>query len=163
YAAWSHIHLSWARARLGDARQGAAELRESLAAFTSQGNQLGVPGYLVLLAELEAATGNAEVALTLINNGLATAQEGGQHYADPFLHRLRGDILLKRDPHDPASAEEAYRTAISVAKQQGARSYELRAALALAKFFQSTARLAEAHAVLAPALEGFSPTPEMPE
>jgi predicted ATPase len=163
YGAWSRIHLSWARARLGDVRQGADELRESLTAFTSQGNQLGVPGYLVLLAELEAATGNAEAALTLINKGLATAQEGGQHYADSLLHRLRGDILLKRDPDDPASAEEAYRTAISVAKQQGARSYELRASVALAKLYQLTGRPADAHAALAPALEGFKPTPEMPE
>ena len=48
-------------------------------------------------------------------------------------------------------------------KQQGTRSFELRAALALAKLYQSTARPAEAHAVPAPALEGFAPTPEMPE
>ena len=72
-------------------------------------------------------------------------------------------MLLKRDPANPAPAEEALLTAIAVAKQQGTRSFELRAALALAKLYQSTARPAEAHAVLAPALEGFSPTPEMPE
>jgi hypothetical protein len=82
---------------------------------------------LGLLADLEVAAGNAEGALTLIDNGLAMAQEGGQHYADSFLNRLRGDILLKRDPADPAPAEEAYRNAIAIAKQQGARSYELRA------------------------------------
>ena len=76
---------------------------------------------------------------------------------------LRGDILLKRDPHEPAPAEEAFQTAIAIAKQQGARSFELLAALSLAKLYQSTGRPAEAHAVLAPALEGFSPTPEMPE
>ena len=58
---------------------------------------------------------------------LAMAQEGGQQYADPFLNRLRGDILLKHDPADPAPAEEAYRTAIVIAKQQTARVYELRA------------------------------------
>ena len=75
----------------------------------------------------------------------------------------RGEILLKRDPANPAPAEEAFLTAIAVAKQQGARSFGLRAALSLAKLYQSTARPADAHAVLAPALEGFSPTPEMPE
>ena len=63
----------------------------------------------------------------------------------------------------PRPAEEAFLTAIAVAKQQGARSFELRAALSLAKLHQSTGRAAEAHAVLAPALEGFAPTPEMPE
>ena len=79
------------------------------------------------------------------------------------MHRLRGEILLKRDPASPAPAEEAFQTAIAVAKEQGARSFGLQAALALAKLYQSTGRPVEAHAVLAPALEGFSPTPEMPE
>jgi hypothetical protein len=46
---------------------------------------------------------------------------------------------------------------------QGARSLGLQAALSLAKLYQSIACPADAHAVLAPALEGFSPTPEMPE
>jgi predicted ATPase len=55
------------------------------------------------------------------------------------------------------------RAAIAVAKRQGTRSFELRAALSLARLYQSTGRPADAHAVLAAALEGVSPTPEMPE
>ena len=50
-----------------------------------------------------------------------------------------------------------------MAQQQKARSFELRAALSLAKLYQSTGRVAEAHAVLAPALQSFSPTPEFLE
>ena len=76
---------------------------------------------------------------------------------------VRRHDFRSRDYANPATAEEALQTAIAVAKQQGTRSFELRAALALAKVYQSTARPAEAHAVLALALEGFSPTPEMPE
>ena len=68
-----------------------------------------------------------------------------------------------RDPSNSAPAEEAFWTAIDVARQQSARSLGLQAALALAKLLRSTGRSAEAHAVLAPALEGFSATPEMPE
>jgi len=49
------------------------------------------------------------------------------------------------------------------AQQQKARSFELRVALSLAKLYHSTRRPLEAHGVLAPALEGFSPTPEFPE
>jgi hypothetical protein len=80
-----------------------------------------------------------------------------------MLHRIRGEILLKRDPANPASAEEAFETAIAVAKRQGSRGFGLQAAHALAKLHKSTGRPAQAHAVLAQALEGFSPTPEMPE
>ena len=79
------------------------------------------------------------------------------------MHRLRGDILLKRDAANPAPAEEAYRAAIAIAEQQGARSLGLQASLALAKLYHLTDRPAEAYAILAPALEGFSPTPRMPE
>ena len=62
-----------------------------------------------------------------------------------------------------APAEEAFLTGIAIAQQQKARSFELQAALSLAKLYPSTGRPACAHAVLAPALAGFSPTPEFPE
>ena len=101
--------------------------------------------------------------MTGIDEALALAGEMGEHWSDAFLHRLRGEILLKRDPANTAPAEEAFLTAIAVAQQQKARSFELCAALALAKLCQSTGRVADAHAVLASALKGFSPTPEFPE
>ena len=75
---------------------------------------------------------------------------------------MRGEILLNRDPANTAPAEDAFLTAIAIAQQQKARSFELRAALDLARLY-STSRSADAHAVLASALKGFSPTPEFPE
>jgi hypothetical protein len=80
-----------------------------------------------------------------------------------LLHRVRGDILLKADPEHPAHAENAYRTAVAIAREQGARSFGLQAALKLAKLYQSIGRRVDAHAVLAPAVKGFTPTTEMPE
>ena len=61
---------------------------------------------------------------------------------------------------DPRTSGSA---AVVVAREQGARAFELRAALSLAKHYHSTHRPLEAHNVLAPALEGFSPTPDFPE
>ena len=66
-------------------------------------------------------------------------------------------------PLNSAPAEKAFRTAVAIANEQRARSFGLQAALSLAKLYQLTNRRLEAHAVLAPALEGFAPTPEMPE
>ena len=116
-----------------------------------------------MLAELETASRSFDSAFALIDQGLAIGEETGEHLTDAYLHRLRGDLLLLRDPANPVPAEQAFETAIAVAKEQGARSYELLASLLLAKLYNSTGRPAEARAVLAPALEGFSPTPEMPE
>ena len=98
-----------------------------------------------------------------IDEALGLAGETSEHGNDALLHRIRGEILLKRDPANTAPAEEAFLTAIAIAQQQNAKSFELQAALSLAKLYQSTGRTADAHAVLAPALEGFSPTPEFPE
>ena len=94
---------------------------------------------------------------------LATASGSGQRWFDAETHRIRGEILLKRDPANTVPAEEAFLTAIAIAQQQKAKSFELRAALSLAKLYRSTGRPADAHASLAPALEGFSSTLEFPE
>ena len=117
----------------------------------------------IALAEAEARAGDPDRAVAILDEALATSDRTGHRAFEAELHRARGEILLKRDPANPAPAEDAFLTAIAVAKQQGTRSFELRAALSLAKLYQSTGRPAEAHAVLAPALEGFAPTPEMPE
>ena len=141
---------------LEDMRRGAEQL--------GQQNVLFFDGLLkIALAEAEAEAGDLNRALEVLDEGLATTERTGFRAFEAELHRARGDILLQRDPANSAPAEEAFLTAIAVAKQQGTRSFKLRAALALAKLYQSTARPTEAHAVLAPALEGFAPTPEMPE
>jgi tetratricopeptide (TPR) repeat protein len=163
---WSiqaELSAGWARGRLHDATAGAEDLRRALAAFADHGARLFAWFHTGLLAELEAETLGAESALTRIDEGMALARQVENRCNLPFLHLLRGKLLLERDPSNPTPAEEAFRTALAIAQEQGARSWGLRAARSLAKLYQSTASPAEAHAVLAPALEGFSPTPEMPE
>ncbi len=117
----------------------------------------------IVLAEAEAHAGDIDRAVTILDEALAASDRIGHRAFDAEFHRVRGELLRKRDPANPSPAEEALQTAIAVAKQQATHSFELRAALALAKHYQSTARPTDAHAVLAPALEGFAPTPEMPE
>ena len=163
YLALGEVDLNWARAWLGDRESGMTGLWEALAAYLGQRNKLYAPLFQGRLAELEAEGDDAEVALRLIDEALALANETEEHWTDALLHRIRGEILLKRDPANAAPAEEAFLAAVAIAQAQKARSFELRAALSLAKLYQSTGRAAEAHAVLAPALEGFSRTPEMPE
>jgi predicted ATPase len=162
FAAWGALQSAGASARLDGRETGATELRRALVAFTDQGNKLLVPFFQGVLAEIEVQ-GDTESALTRIDEALALAAETGERWSDAFLHRCRGEILLKRDPANTAPAEDALLTAIAIAQQQKARSFELRASLSLAKLYHSTDRPADAHAVLALALKSFSPTPEFPE
>ena len=137
-------------------RRGAESLRQQ--------NALAFDGLIkIALAEAEAGAGDRDRAVAILDEALATVDHTGYRAFEAELHRVRGEILLECDPANPAPAEEAFQTAIAVAKRQGTRSFKLRAALSLAKLYQSSGRPAEAHAVLARALEGFAPTPEMPE
>ena len=121
---------------------------------------LGLGQHEALFRENEIEGRGAEAALVGIDEALALAAETGEHWFDAGLHRIRGEILIKQNP--PAPAEAAFLAAIAVAQHQKARSFELRAALSLAKLYQSTGRPTDAHDVLGPALAGFSPTPEFP-
>ena len=137
-------------------RRGAELLREK--------NVLIFDGLVkIALAEAEAQAGDADRAIATVVEALATCDRTGYRAFEAELHRVRGEILVKGDPANPTLAVEAFLMAIAVAKQQATRSFELRAALSLAKLYQTTGQPADAHAVLAPALEGFAPTSEMPE
>ena len=141
---------------LDEMRRGAGLLRDR--------NVLVVDGLIkIALADAEARAGDADRALTILDDALATCERTGHRSFEAEPHRVRGEMLVRRDPANPTLAEEALQTAIAVSKRQATRSFELRASLALTKLYQSTGRPADAHDVLTPALEGFSSTPEMPE
>jgi predicted ATPase len=166
FSSWrtlGRLGAGWARGSLHDAAEGAEDLRQALAAYADEGARLFAWFHTGLLAELEAETLGTESALARIDEAMGLARQVETRCNLPFLHLLRGKLLLERDPSNPASAEEAFRAGLAIAQEQGARSWGLRAALSIAELYQSTGRPAEAHAVLAPALEGFSSTPEMPE
>ena len=163
YTDLGRVYANWARGKLHDPEAGAVGLKEALTSYLALGNKSGGPSFHALLAELEAMRPDLDGALATIDAGLALAEETGEHYTDPYLHRLRGDVLLMRSPADAVPAEEALQTALALAKAQGARGYALLASRSLAKLYRSTGRPDEVKAALAPALEGFSPTPEMPE
>jgi predicted ATPase len=163
YSAYGEFLKPWARWHLGDREGGLAAMRRGIAACHDMGNVLYTTLFETALAETEADAGEIEAALASIDHAVALTGRTGQRWNEADTHRARGRILLKRDPANTVPAEEAFLTAIAVAQQQKARSFELRAALSLAKLYQSTGRAADAHAVLAPALKGFSATPEFPE
>jgi predicted ATPase len=163
YSAYGEFLQPWARWHLGDREGGLEAMRRGIAACRHIDNPLFTTLFETALAEAEAEAGEIEAALASIDRTVALTERTGQRWNEADTHRVRGEILFKRDPDNTESAKNAFLTAIAVAQQQKAKSFELRAALSLAKLYQGANRAADAHAVLAPALEGFSPTPEFHE
>ena len=156
-------YLGWARVQLDDRKAGIAQLHDCISTHVEQGNRVYIPFFQGLLSEIEGRERGSEAGLNRIDEAIALTTEMGTHWCEAFLLHIRGKILLNFNPASTEAAENAFLAAIAIAQQQKARGFELRAALSLAKLYQSTSRAAEAHAVLAAALEGFSPTPEFLE
>jgi predicted ATPase len=163
WQAYSVFLGGWARGRGGSPAGGLADMRRGVKLLRDQNTTIFDGPIKIALAEAEIQAGDSDCALTILDDALASSERTGHRAFDAELFRAHGEMLLKRDPANPTPAEKAFQTAIAVAKKQATRSFELRAALSLAKLYQSSGRSAEAHTTLAPALEGFSLTPEMLE
>src|SRR6516165_10138619 len=135
WAANGRILQGWVFAQRGEATTGIARIRDGLAAYEATGARLSTPLFLTLLAEALAFAGEIEEALATLDDALTKAAVSGERGWDAEIHRLRG-ALTGRLPHpDPAKAEDSFRTALAIARQQGTRGYELRAATSLARLW----------------------------
>ena len=94
----AELHAGWARGRINDPTAGAAQVRRVLRVFVDQGVKVNLGFYNGLLAQLEAETLGADSALARIDEAFGLSNEIEHRCSLPFLHRLRGEILLKRDP-----------------------------------------------------------------
>ena len=160
YLAAGEVFTLWAHARAtGDAKT-VERLREARRALESSRVRHNLPSSEAALAEAELAARQYDAALATADRALAFADASGVAYEND---RARAGALLAMTPADPGRAEAAYRMEIETARAQGARTYELVAAVPLARLFQANNRALEAYDALARALEGFAPTPELPQ
>jgi hypothetical protein len=157
------FYQGWANWPDGAEESKLAKMRAGLATYREQNVGLLLVAFEAALAEAEASAGKTDAALRRLDNALAEADRIEQHWYQAEMHRTRAEILLKRDPADLAAAEQSLQTAIAIAQSQNARSFELRAALSLAKLYCAANRDADAHAVLTPAVEAFPLTEQFPE
>src|ERR1700738_3967231 len=123
-----------------------------------------MPHYIALLARACEIAGQIEEAVTLLDDALQIAERTGERWFAAELNRHKGQLML-RQGHSEA-AEELYRKALSIAQEQGAKLWELRAAAGLARLRRDQGRHAEARDLLAPVYvwftEGFH-TPDLRE
>jgi predicted ATPase len=102
-------------------------LRQSLEDIQAGGAQHLVPWGLGLLAEAELLAGRPQEALGLLDDALARVGRSGERMYEAELHRLRGGGPARRPPPRRAEAQAALRTAVAVARRQGAELLARRA------------------------------------
>lgn len=144
-------------------RDGEAGMREGLRLLRDNNIRHFEPLFGTLMAEIEANAGDTQAGLATIDAQLAIVGKTGEEWFLGEIHRIRGEILFKSETANTGPAKEAFLAAIAIAQQQKAKSFELQAALSLAKLYQSTGHPGDAHTALTTALDGFSTTPQFPE
>jgi predicted ATPase len=122
----------------------------------SLGVRAHVPCFLGLLAELLTKAGDWNEALAVLGEALAIIGASGERWFEPELHRLMAEALIASTPSDPAEAEASLGRALVVAREQGARLWELRAATTLARLRRDQGRRREAGDLLAPVYGWFT-------
>ncbi len=146
WVAFGKIDLGWADAELGNIQQGIEEMQQGVAAYEATGGKLWSPYSRSLLANALAKAGRIEEGLGVISEALTMAELNSEAFAMPELHRIKGELILKQ--HDRSrlddlptknrngvsatlEAQACFAEAITVAKQQQTRSWELRACISM--------------------------------
>jgi hypothetical protein len=145
--------LGWAIGAEGDVPRGIATLRDGIERLLATGMRLLLGQHLVLLADLQARTGDVAGALASLVD--AERSVPGEEVSRAETFRLRAD-LLARQGANPSTVESTFRDALATARRQGAKFYELRTATSYARFLREQRRPAEARDFLASTYAWFT-------
>jgi predicted ATPase len=152
YAHWlatGTMFRGWCIAVGGEREKGLAEMRRGLVAKQATGAELKVPYYLGLMAALSGETAHADT-LPLFAEALVRIERTGERWFEAELHRLKGDVLLRAGGPSIADAEVEFQRALAIAREQGARFWQLRAGTSLARLWSDLGRYEGARSLLAP-------------
>jgi len=164
FGAQGTIYRGWFKVISGDVAEGISLLHSGSAAYRATGQDVWVPHFIGLIAAACEIAEQLEEGLALLDEALQIADTTGERWLTAELNRHRGRLQL-RQGHSEA-AENLYRKALSIAREQEAKLWELRAAASLARLRRDQGRHAEARDLLAPVYgwftEGFD-TPDLKE
>jgi predicted ATPase len=158
FGAWSLLPRGWVLAQQGEVTEGIAQIRRGFASFRATGAGLTWPWWLALLAEACAKVGQLHEGLRALEEALAAVQHNEEHHYEAEVYRLKGELLLAKagKRQTVAEAEACFQQALDVSRRRQAKSWELRAAMSLARLWQRQGKCAEAYYLLAPIYSWFT-------
>lgn len=145
----------WALTVHGEIETGIAEMQAGCATFRATGANFLGSYFAALMALFSSEHGSVEQGLAMVGEALAFVQNHGERWCEAEVNRLKGEILLAHGS-DPGQVEASFRRALDVAREQHARSLELRAAINLAHLWLESGLAGRARDLLAGIHGGFS-------
>jgi predicted ATPase len=146
----------WALAHQGQVHAGIEQIQQSLVTHRATGAGIGGPWRLALLAEAYGTMEQPEGGLTALTEALALVETTGERWYEPELYRLKGVLLLQQSLDNQTAAETCFHHALEIARNQQAKSFELRTATSLARLWQRQGKHREAYDLLAPVYNWFT-------
>jgi adenylate cyclase len=156
FLAAAMVVRGWALVRSSDRDTGLAQLRQGIAAYRVTGAELHLTALLALLAEAYGQAGYASEGRAELDEALAYMARSDECYYAAELYRLKGELLLALSDAAYYEAATCFQQALTIARRQQARSWELRAAISLSRLWQQQGKCQEAHALLAPLYGWFT-------
>jgi predicted ATPase len=130
----------------GQVEEGIVELRRGAASVEMTGAVAGI--WKLSLAEAYAQLGRSEEGLAAIAETLELMQTTGLRVFEAELYRVKGELILLQAPGAGSTAESAFRQAVASARRQGAKSWELRATMSLARLLEAQGKRDDARSML---------------
>ena len=131
-------------------------LSSGIAAYRATGARARLPHYWPRLARAHAELGQFEEAWRCIGEAMIAVETTKEKWCEADVHRVAGEIALMSPEPDAAKAQAYFERALSVARAQQAKSWELRAAMSLARLWRDQGKRDEAHDLLAPIFGWFT-------
>lgn len=136
----------WLIVEQGEWERGIAQMRQSESELVIEARQQTY--YATLVAQACLKGGQTEQAYSVLTKELKRVRDTGVRYYEAELHRIKGEVLLRRSASYQKEAETSFHTAIDLSRHQGAKSLELRAIMSLSELWQKQGKKAEARQML---------------
>jgi predicted ATPase len=156
WGAWGMMQRGCLLALGGKASDVAQTITSGLAAMRSTGTTMWMPFWLANLTRANADIGQFDSARRCIGEAMAVAETAKERWCEAEVIRIAGEIALLSPEPDVAEAEAHFERALAVARQQQAKSWELRAVMSMARLWRDQGKRNEARDLLAPVYNWFT-------
>ena len=140
----------------GKAADGVETITSGITAYRCTGATVGMPSTLSILARAYGELCQFDDSWRCIDEAMTIIGASGETWSEAEVNRIAGEIALKSPERDASKAEAYFERALSVARQQQAKSWELRASISLARLWRDQGKVQQARELLAPVYGWFT-------